>query len=601
MNSSFSENDNTEINYNNKKKMNNFKSFKDLFNEKSNMDDSIIQINNVKAIKAKYDISDREKEFVNNDTKENLILDIENRLAKRNSLNLNSNKYFNVYENKNCIDFEDFPIDGNALKSIVIEFNLLRNNNDENLCLSNNAKYSDDLELNTEITKYLKRSLSNDSIVLKQIFNRLKTEFVNECNEKISKSYFSYIKQNFNSLSDISSTEFKLNKAKNHINFFDLKNKDYLFNGSNNTNSKEYNMEILQNTTYYQTVTSLYKKFLEGKVRHFYIVSLFMTCYFVNETIVSEDSSNNDSNLNIKSNKNNKLRLYISEYYKSLENNLKESNIEFTKISNDNLIEKIRNQEAKEKKTVSLQNLDSNTFSDMEKFFANTNDFIDDNMTSLIVLKGVNMNLFFNLFINGSQSKGFIIFSDTLFSNCTYSENFSKEVEMRDLKVKLRMYGCFFPNDMININNILYKKSTDFSQITKEIIYKDISENANILNLINRKDDQNNKNIESKLKFEFKSNLSKKTTNLSTKEKEICVDNINNNFNVKSQEILKEISEKISEELISQNSISCHIELDYLDRIKRYFILNKKLSGSIKKIHCDFSNQQNKYKVIVNS
>lgn len=594
MNSSFSENDNTEINYNNKKKMNNFKSFKDLFNEKSNMDDSSIQINNVKAIKAKYDISDKEKELVNNDSKENLILDIENRLAKRNSLNLNSNKYFSLYENKNCIDFEDFPIDGNALKSIVIEFNLLRTNNDENLSISNNVKYSDDLELNTEITKYLKRNLSSDSVILKQIFNRLKTEFVKECNDKISRSYFSYIKQNFNSLSEISSTEFKLNKAKNHINFFDLKNKDYLFNGSNNTNSKEYNMEILQNTTYYQTVTSLYKKFLEGKVRHFYIVSLFMTCYFVNETIVSEDSSNNDSYLNNKSNKNNKLRLYISEYYKSLENNLKESNIEFSKISNDNLIEKIRNQEAKEKKTVSLQNLDSNTFSDMEKFFANTNDFIDDNMTSLIVLKGVNMNLFFNLFINGSQSKGFIIFSDTIFSNCTYSENFSKEVEMRDLKVKLRMYGCFFPNDMININNILYKKSTDFSQITREIIFKDISENSNILNLLNRKES----NIESKLKFEFKSNLSKKTTNLSTKEKEICVDD---KTNVKSQEILKEISEKISEEVISQNSINCHIELDYLDRIKRYFILNKKLSGSIKKIHCDFSNQQNKYKVMVNS
>lgn len=617
MNSSFSENETNDFNKNdnNKKKIDNFKSFKDLFNHSSNLDDFSIQTNIPNNFKIKYDINIKEVQVQNKkeikkdlkinvnelNNKENIIQDFENRLAKRNSLN-NINKYFSVYENKNTIDFDEFPIDGNALKSIVIEFGLNKANIDENVN-SNNNYYNNNDNLNLEIRKYVKNLNTNDTII-KLAYNKLKTDFLKECDEKISKCYYSYIKHN-NSSSDNSSVDLKMNKGKNYINFFELKNKDFLFN-SNNSSSKEYNLEILQYTNYYQTVNSLYKKFVEGKIKHFYIVSLFMTCYFVNETYIDSDNytnNNKDNNNIINKNNNNinrknlKLRLYISEYYKSLENNLKDSNIEFTKISNDNLIEKIRNQEAKEKKAVSLQNLESNSFSDMEKFFANTNDFIDDNMTSLISLKGVNMNLFFNLFINGSQSKGFIIFSDSLFSNSVYSENIMKEVETRDLKVKLRMYGCFFPSDMINIKDIIESKSSSFVKILKDLIFNDITKNSKVLSLLNKITNNSNENIlTSKLQYDFKTNLSKKTTNIDIH------DNENNTILKKSEinDLLNEISNKIAEEVVLSNSINCYIELNYLDRIKRYFILNKQLSGSIKKIHYDCSNQQNKYKVLIN-
>lgn len=558
---------------NNKKKLNktkdeeniNKKSFKDIFDSEIKEDISLPNSQKIPFTNASTAFS---------------FSELEEKLPKKQGLSQFSHPFFTNFEMRKVLNLKEFPIDGNPLKSLSVEVkcNLLKINNvkdeeyiknevnynigivdDKNIitnykggneinnCTNKNnhdtndnkeKKFNDPFEIANQDKKNKrsfinlfeedrvqlsnnnnKKSTNKESLInnkdIKAVSNNLTNEKINKINTIIKQAFKKSIDTLTNNLESLQTgfytytkiadnrIEHNLNpfntkpdnnrSSFNKISPFEIRNKDYLLQ----INNEEDSVDALNHINYYQSLTSLFTNFIKGKVRSFYIVSMFMTCYFTHL-----DESDN------------RKRLYIGDYYKSLEAIMKDSNIEYDKISNIELINKIRAHEAQTQKSISLESLETYTEEDLMRYFANTKEFIDDNMTSLICLKGVNMRLFFNQFINSTVNKSFIIYSKSPFINSIYNESIKiTNSNYKEESFKLKLYGCFFPSDITIIKDIIVKAFKLF-----------------------------NNEIEDK-------------------------------------------AEEVGNALKDLKVISSSLEFEYLEKVKKFFILNKSITGPIKKMY----------------
>lgn len=318
------------------------------------------------------------------------------------SNNLNTNSFFSAYEARTLSILTDFPLLENPIKSMILEIRFDKTSGGKVL----------------------------DKKIRQNFFDQLNKVFYKD----LKRDYYTFVNSVLHP-SSVSSMNLKT----------EIKNKDYLFN----IQKEDPDYLSIKSIEFFNGMTDIYNRYSGGQLDSFYVVNPNFSVYFT-------------------SNKQGKKVCYVGEYYKKLEESLNDLGIKFDKVKSELLIDRIKKREIKEKKEVSMTLLNKDQ-SDEEimRFFADSKiDYLDDNMTSLLRIKGVNMTMLFNAMLNEYSSKHILIYSNSQFKQATYNEcSLLRSPEITESFYKMRVYGCLFPSEVQSIVeavHLLFKKNKMF-------------------------------------------------------------------------------------------------------------------------------------------
>lgn len=401
---------------------------------------------------------------------------------KNNNDILSNNKllpeynFFSCYERNYLKLLNNYPFNYNAIKSITFE-----------LILSCKEDFKYDMDLN--------KSFIKDIILNSKLYNKDYSKYYYYANSNINLfSFTSYRKFNIHNRTEILNKDFITNSKNNNSNFT---NPDYI--KSNN---------YLLYWKYIEAMSDVFFKLYNKNISNctnmkFYLVTLIFSVCFTSV-------NNSDFNNNLSFKKEGTIVGYISNYYSNLEQLLKSLNISYEKVTNNSIINNIKekNFNKTEKTEINIEDIeDFSTLSNLdlenikkttnsETKITNINSSKQESNYTIIAVKGVNLILLFNYIINEFVDKEVSIYSNYPFNQSSIESNYvslikSNTYNENTISSNFKIYGCIFPSffkeAMEDIRNKLLNNFKSYSYLKTSCInlsfyYLEKLNNFHILN-----------------------------------------------------------------------------------------------------------------------